>query len=177
MACSFCKEKGHTVKTCPKKRDEVLKVQRSRINMFIQILPAIMNNPIFQALLWWQISKRNRVLDFTNKLIVAQEATGLLELGGASFMADVNPVDLPEGVVLGAIIQEVEDTAEFLEWSAGKTKAIIDKIEEAGKDVYDAGVSTKEQIEQHGYETGSSDWVRYLEEGAKYFWKYGELPP
>jgi transcription termination factor NusB len=181
VACSFCKQNGHDKRQCPIKKEEKIKIQRDRLNMAIQVLPVVMNNPIFQALAWWQISKRNKVLDFTNKLIVAQEATGLLELGGASFMADVNPVDLPEGVVLGAIIQEVEDTQEFISWGVNKTKAKKEQAEQIIKDVIqktkETTQETKGAIAQHGYETGSSEWVRELEEGTRYFLKYGEVPP
>lgn len=182
MACSFCREKGHTVKTCPKKKEEFIKVQRDRTNMFIQVLPALMSNPIFQSILWWQISKRNRVLGFTNKLVVSQEILGLTELAGGSeiygkIAADIDPVDLPEGIVLGAILETVEDSLEFASWTAEKTKAALEKVKGTAEDVYDAGVEAKGTIQQHGYDTGQSDIVRYIEEGFKYWWKYGELPP
>jgi len=177
VACSFCKQTGHDKRQCPIKKEEKIKIQRDRLNMAIQVLPVVMNNPIFQALAWWQISKRNKVLDFTNKLIVAQEATGLLEIGGKGFMADVNPVDLPEGVVLGAIIQEVEDTQEFISWGVDKAKAKKKQAEDIVKDAIQKTKETKGAIAQHGLETGQSDYVRDLEEGTRYFLKYGEIPP
>lgn len=120
-------------------KEERLLIQRDYRNMLLQALPALIEQPMFQALLWWQISKRNRALDFANKLIVAQEAAGLLEIGaeGTYGKIDIEPSDLPQGVVLGAIIQEVEDSQEFLDWSNDKLKAGIAKAKEEyveGKD-------------------------------------------
>ena len=169
MGCSFCKKNGHTKVTCPEKKAEKIKFQRDRINMFIQVLPILASNPIFQALLWWQISKRNSTLDFTNKLIVSNEILGLTELGGASFSADVQPVSLPEGVVLGAIIQEVEDAVELGSWATEKGKAIIEKTKQKYSD-------TKTGISDSGYAAGSSDIVRDVEEGLRYYFKYQEIP-
>ena len=119
-------------KTKKQLKEEKLLIQRDRINMLIKVLPTLLEQPMFQALVWWKISSHNRVLDFTNKLIVTQEVAGLTEAGaeGTYGKIDIEPVDLPQGVVMGAIIQEVEDSLEFADWLSDKSKSIIAKAKE-----------------------------------------------
>ena len=113
-------------------KEEKLLIQRDRLNMLIKVLPTLIEQPMFQALIWWKISSQNKVLDFTNKLIVTSEFAGLTELGaeGTYGKIDIQPPDLPQGVVLGAIIQEAEDSLEFAEWLNDKSRSIIAKAKE-----------------------------------------------
>jgi len=151
MPCSYCKRDGHTKKTCPDKRDAVLKIQRDRINMAMQIAPMILANPIAQGLLWFYISDKIPLLDAFNKIIVGTEVISLIPT------VDTN--SFPQGVIMGAFLQETKDGSEYYK-----------KITEGVK-------ATKSATEKHGYKTGSSDWIRDLEEGSKYYYKYGEIPP
>lgn len=130
-------------------KEERLLIQRDYRNMLLQALPALIEQPMFQALVWWQVSKRNRALDFTNKLIVANDLSGLVEVGfeakGIGGQIDIEPATLPEGVRLGAIIQEVEDSIEFADWTKDKLKAGIEKAQEEyaeGKDWLDKFLSS-----------------------------------
>jgi len=150
MACSVCKVDGHTKKTCPKKKEELIKIQRDRINMAMQIAPLIFANPIAQGFIWFYISDKIPILDALNKVIVGTEVISLLPT--------VDTASFPQGVILGAFMQETKDASEYY------------------KKIIKAGKAKQSAIEEHGYQTGSSDWIRDLEEGSKYYYKYGEIP-
>jgi len=138
MACSICREKGHTKKNCPKDKREKLLIQRSRVNMFIQIFPALVNNPVFMGLIWWRVSKMFSFLRFFNNIIVGEK---LLDL-----MPFVDTKAFPPAVTLGASLQVAEDTKDY-----------VDYLKETGLGqgvAYDLG---KE-----------SQIVRYIEEGIKF---------
>jgi len=125
MACSGCREKGHTIKTCPKVKEEKVKIQRDRINMFIQIFPALIQNPVVIAMVWWQISKRVPLFDFFNKVLVGTEAFAVA-VGGSIW--DIERINMPEGIVMGAFLQETEDAVEF---SSYVKKKILERSEQA----------------------------------------------
>ena len=65
-----------------------------------------LSSPVGQALVWWQVSKRVKVLDTTNKLIVGKE---ILELADLIPTVDLDLLDVPPSIQLGALIQEIED--------------------------------------------------------------------
>ena len=148
-------------------KEEKLLIQRDRLNMLIKVLPTLLEQPMFQALVWWKVSSRNRVLDFTNKLIVTSEFAGLTEAGaeGTYGKIDIEPVDLPQGVVLGAIIQEAEDSLEFADWLSDKSKSVIARAKEEYTETSEevSGLidsffgwlgDKKEGLDESGYGTG-----------------------
>ena len=120
MACSVCKEKGHDKRQCPIKKEqeqEKIKIQRDRINMLIQVAPAILANPIVQGLLWFYISDRVPLLDAFNKIIVGTEVISLLPT------VDTN--SFPQGVIMGAFLQETKDASEYYQKIKGKGSDIL----------------------------------------------------
>jgi len=120
VACSVCKEKGHDKRQCPIKKEqeqEKIKIQRDRINMLIQVAPAILANPITQGLLWFYISDRVPLLDAFNKVIVGTEVISLFPT------IDTN--SFPQGVIMGAFLQETKDASEYYKKIKGKGSDII----------------------------------------------------
>jgi len=108
MACSVCREKSHDKRQCPtakENRREALKIQRERLNMVIQVAPALLANPIAQAFLWFYISDRVPLLDSLNKVIVGTQVLSAIPT------VDINA--FPKGVILGAFMQETKDLKEY----------------------------------------------------------------
>jgi len=162
MACSYCRENGHTKRNCPKEKDEKIKIQRDRLNMVIQVLPAIVENPIMQSMVWWQISKRVPLFDFFNKVVVGTE-TFAVAIGGSLW--DIERVNLPQGVVMGAFLQETEDAVEFGSWVKAKIEEqIAERITSRLPD------DPKEFVEETGgkvYDHLIGDFIDWLSGGVK----------
>lgn len=125
MACSVCKEKGHDKRQCPIKKEqeqEKIKIQRDRVNMLIQIAPAILANPIAQGLLWFYISDRVPLLDAFNKVIVGTEVISLFPT------IDTN--SFPQGVIMGAFLQETKDASEYYKKIKAKGSDVGDWVDD-----------------------------------------------
>jgi len=110
MACSYCREKGHTKRSCPKQKEEKIKIQRDRTNMFISVFPALISNPVIMGLMWWQFSKLFPFTRFFNNLVVGQTA-----IDAVPFL-DVDVQALPQPIVLGSALQVAEDTHDYVSW-------------------------------------------------------------
>ena len=140
MACSVCRKAGHTKRSCPIQKEQKILIQRDLRNMFIQIFPAMIGNPIIMGLLWWQFSKLFAFTRFFNNYIV-----GTATIDAIPFV-DVNLASLPKPLIMGATMQVGEDTRDYLSW----LKSPEGYGQETAKDI------------------GSSQIIRYLEEGIKF---------
>jgi len=118
MACSYCRKKGHTKRSCPKQREEKIKIQRDRTNMFISIFPALISNPVVMGLMWWQFSKLFPVTRFFNDVVV-----GSVVIDAIPFL-DVDVQALPPPLVMGSALQVAEDSQDYVNW-----------LKEAGEDI------------------------------------------
>lgn len=114
MACSVCRENGHRKNNCPKVKEEKIRIQRDRTNMFIQILPALLANPILQGLMWWKISKFIPNANYLNSTLVGAEIIDM-------FVPDDITPNIPQGVVFGAVLQETENSDDYVKWLKKKT--------------------------------------------------------
>jgi len=110
MACSYCREKGHTKRSCPKQKEEKIKIQRDRTNMFISVFPALIANPVIMGLMYWQFSKLFPFTRFFNNVIIGGVATDLLPF------VDVDMQALPQPMVMGAALQVAEDSHDYVSW-------------------------------------------------------------
>jgi len=125
MACSICRENGHTKTNCPKVKEENIRIQRDRTNMFIQIFPALISNPLLQGILWWQLSKVLPNMQYMNTVIVGADVFDFISPNESN-------LTLPEGVVLGAFIQEAENSDDYLKWLKEKVASGEEIISESG---------------------------------------------
>jgi len=100
---------GHKKPNCPVVKEE-RKEQQQQLITFLQTIPLILSNPLFQAFIWLQLSKRNANINLLNNLIATAEIVPALDLS------------LPKGVVLGAMIDKTEDSInmfnEIKDWIA-----------------------------------------------------------
>ena len=95
--CSVCKEKGHDKRQCPIEREKIkeeITFKRERINLLFAKVPELLANPVFMGLVWFQLSRNNKVLSKANTYILAGDVVGL---------------NVPEGATLGALIQKAQD--------------------------------------------------------------------
>jgi len=97
MACSVCREIGHKKPNCPVVKEEQ-KQQQQQLITILQTIPLIISNPLIQAFLWLEFSKRNENANLLNNLIATAEIIPALDLS------------LPKGVVLGAMLDKTEDS-------------------------------------------------------------------
>jgi len=97
MACSVCREIGHKKPNCPVVKEEKQEQQKQLITI-LQTIPLILSNPLFQTFLWLEFSKRNENANLLNNLIATAEIVPAIDL------------NLPQGVVLGAMLDKTEDS-------------------------------------------------------------------
>ena len=97
MACSVCREMGHKKPNCPVVKEEQ-KQQQQQLITILQTIPLIISNPLVQAFIWVELSKRNANINLLNNLIATAEIVPALDL------------NVPKGVVLGAMIDKTEDS-------------------------------------------------------------------
>ena len=97
MACSICREMGHKKPNCPVVKEERKESQQQLITI-LQTIPLIISNPLIQAFLWLELSKRNTNINLLNNLIATAEIVPTIDL------------NVPKGVVLGAMIDKTEDS-------------------------------------------------------------------
>jgi len=110
MACSYCRKKGHTKRSCPKQREEKIKIQRDRTNMFISIFPALISNPVTMGLIWWQLSKLHPATRFFNSVIMGGVVADILPF------VDVDIQALPPALVMGSGLQVAEDSQPYISY-------------------------------------------------------------
>jgi len=110
MACSYCREKGHTKRNCPKQREEKIKIQRDRTNMFISVFPALIANPVTMGLIWWQLSKLHPATRFFNSVVMGGVAADILPF------VDVDIQALPPALVMGSGLQVAEDSKSYIDF-------------------------------------------------------------
>lgn len=95
--CSVCKEKGHDKRQCPIEREKIreeITFKRERINLLFAKVPELLSNPVFMGLVWFQLSRNNKILSKANTLILGGDVVGL---------------NVPEGATLGALIQKAQE--------------------------------------------------------------------
>ena len=97
MACSVCREVGHKKPNCPVVKEEQ-KQQRQQLITFLQTIPLLLSNPLFQAWIWLEFSRRNANANLLNNLIATAEIVPTIDL------------NVPKGVVLGAMLDKTEDS-------------------------------------------------------------------
>ena len=97
MACSICREAGHTKPRCPVLKNDKEERERFITETAILAVPDLLASPLIVAFLWYTFSSVNPSANSANKVIVGAELIPALDLG------------LPPGVMLGAIMQETDD--------------------------------------------------------------------
>jgi hypothetical protein len=100
MACSVCRQTGHKKPNCPVVKEEA-KENRQQLITILQTIPLILANPLFQAFIWLELSKRNQNVNLLNNLIATAEVVPTIDL------------NVPKGVVLGAMLDKTEDTIDI----------------------------------------------------------------
>jgi len=93
-----------------KAKAEKIKIQRDRLNMFIQILPLLLANPLIQGLIWWRLSKVIPDLAYFNKIVV-----GSVVIDAVPFV-DVDVQALPDGLVMGSALAEASNSDNYVDW-------------------------------------------------------------
>jgi hypothetical protein len=117
MACSECGRTGHKKPNCPI-IEEKKELQTERLITVLQTIPLILSNPLFIAFIWFHLSKMNPSINQLNSVIAIGELIPTLDIG------------LPQGVVLGAMVEKSDDVVNF--WNEND---LGNKIEEFGEDV------------------------------------------
>lgn len=97
MACSVCGRTGHKKPNCPVVKEEA-KEQQQQLITILQTIPLILSNPFIQAFLWYQLSKMSPKVNLLNNVIATAEIVPTVDL------------NVPKGVVLGAMLDKTEDT-------------------------------------------------------------------
>jgi len=120
MACSECGRMGHKKPNCPI-IEEKKEIQTERLITILQTIPLILSNPLFIAFIWFHLSKMNPSINKLNSVIAIGELVPTVDIG------------LPEGVVLGAMIEKSDDIVDY--WNEN---SIGNKIEE-GKEYVSEG--------------------------------------
>ena len=115
MACSECGRNGHKKPNCPI-IEEKKEVQMERLITILQTIPLILSNPLFIAFAWFQFSKMNQSANTLNNIIAIAELVPTVDLS------------LPDGVVLGAMLEKSEDVVEY--WNENSIGNRIDESQE-----------------------------------------------
>ena len=119
MACSECGRMGHKKPNCPI-IEEKKEIQTDRLISVLQTvlptIPLILSNPLFIAFIWFKLSKMNPSINALNSVIAIGELVPTIDIG------------LPEGVVLGAMVEKVDDVVEY--WNENSLGSYIEKVEE-----------------------------------------------
>ena len=100
MACSECGRNGHKKPNCPI-IEEKKEVQMERLITILQTIPLILSNPLFIAFAWFHFSKFNQAANTLNNIIAIAELVPTVDLS------------LPQGVVLGAMIEKSDDVVDY----------------------------------------------------------------
>jgi len=97
MACSVCRRMGHKKPNCPIVKEENQK-QIDRAITLLQTIPILINHPLVIAGIWLQLSKMVPSINALNNLIATAEIVPTVDL------------NIPPGVVLGAMIDKTDDS-------------------------------------------------------------------
>jgi len=100
MACSVCRRLGHKKPNCPVVKEENQK-QIDRAITLLQTIPILINHPLVIAGIWYQLSQMVPSINALNNLIATAEIVPTVDL------------NIPPGVVLGAMIDKTEDSIEL----------------------------------------------------------------
>jgi len=96
MACSVCRRMGHKKPNCPVVEERNQK-QIDRAITILQTIPIIINHPLVIAGIWLQLTKIYPEINALNNLIAVGEVIPAIDL------------NVPKGVVLGAMIDKTDD--------------------------------------------------------------------
>jgi len=100
MACSVCRENGHKKPNCPVVKEENEKNIDRALDLLQTTLPLI-SHPLLIAGIWLQLTKMFPEINVLNNLIAVGEVVPTVDL------------NLPSGVVLGAMIDKTDDAVEL----------------------------------------------------------------
>jgi len=100
MACSVCRRSGHKKPNCPIVKEENQK-QIDRAITLLQTIPILINHPLVIAGIWYQLSQMVPSINALNNLIATAEIVPTVDL------------NIPPGVVLGAMIDKTDDSIEL----------------------------------------------------------------
>jgi len=131
VACSVCRRIGHKKPNCPVVKEEEQK-QIDRAITLLQTLPIIINHPLVIAGIWLQLTKMFPEINALNNLIAVGEVVPTVDL------------NLPQGVVLGAMIDKTDDAVE-----------LFNDVKDFIFDFEMPVLPTKEEIIEEGKETGT----------------------
>ena len=100
-----------------------IKLQQDRLNVVLPPLLNFLATDVGQTILWWQISNHVKVLDAANKVIVGKELVEAL----AGFVpgSNVEFMDIPKTIQMGALLQELQDATEAIPPSVGPPPELI----------------------------------------------------
>ena len=128
MACSVCGRNGHKKPNCPIVKEEK-KEQQQQLITILQTIPLILSNPLVIAGAWLGISRMFPSVNLLNNLIATAEIVPTVDL------------NVPQGVVLGAMIDKTDDAINLFNEIVDNINPIPTKKEvkegtvELGKDV------------------------------------------
>ena len=122
---------GHKKPNCPIVKEDQEK-QIDRAITLLQTLPIIINHPLVIAGIWLQLTKMFPEINVLNNLIAVGEVVPTVDL------------NLPQGVVLGAMIDKTDDAVE-----------LFNDVKDFIFDFELPEIPTKEEVIAEGKETGT----------------------
>ena len=122
---------GHKKPNCPIVEEENQK-QIDRAITILQTLPIIINHPLVIAGIWLQLTKMFPEINALNNLIAIGEVVPTVDL------------NLPQGVVLGAMVDKTDDAIE-----------LFNDVKEFLFDINIPDIPSKEEITEAGKEAGT----------------------